>query len=105
MVWFGHDIVAYLIHIPACVAGMLLPYAVWAQGDVRWHIQGNPMGAALSAAVLARLGIGTAFLPSLWALLALPAAFLFQKVFNDGAAWHQSNGGRHALMSMPTVQA
>lgn len=80
MVWFAHDLTAYAMLVPAAIAGMLLPYTWWPQGDVRWHAQGNVAGAALSAAALAQLGAGTAFLPALWSLAALPPAFLLPRV-------------------------
>ncbi|KAK9806066.1 hypothetical protein WJX73_010823 [Symbiochloris irregularis] len=79
MVWFGHDVWGYLIYVPAAVAGMLLPYAWWRPWDVSGHVQGNIMGAAAVAALLARLGIGAGFLPTAWAVLGTPAAFLFHR--------------------------
>lgn len=39
MVWFGHDLWAYSIYVPAAVAGMILPYAWWWPADVSGHAQ------------------------------------------------------------------
>lgn len=80
MVWFAHDVWAFLIHVPAATAGMLLPHAWWQWGHETGHVQGSCLGASLAAAVLAGLGIGTAFVPAVWALLTMPTAFFLLKV-------------------------
>ncbi len=89
MTWFAHPWIAYTMFVPASLAGLLFPRAIWygcikisnkwEQKELNWasHWGGVALNALVSAA-WTLLGVGSGYLNFFWAFFMMPALSLFQ---------------------------
>jgi hypothetical protein len=103
MTWFAHPWIAYLMFVPASLAGLLLPRAIWygqikisnevEQKELDWgsHWGGVALNA-LASAGWTLLGVGSGYLNFYWALFMMPALSIFQAM--------QRTFGKDSVFSM-----
>ena len=66
MVWYAQHFVAFAMYVPAAAAGALIPYT-WGSVQLADALRGVSLLLGILAAVSTSFGLGSGFLPAIWA--------------------------------------
>lgn len=74
MTWAGRPLMAYLLYVPAAVAGVLLPHMVAGRMHPQHFLWGFALFTGAMAELLSWAGLGLAYTLAAWAMCALGLA-------------------------------